>query len=472
MKDYKKLGFKSGIEIHQQLDTLKLYCRCPSVVRDTEHPLCVNRRLRPVAGERGVIDIAALYEQSKGNVFHYKFANTSACLVEIDEEPPTEVNKEALAVVLQVAKMLNATIIDEIHVMRKNVVDGSNTSGFQRTALIAVNGWIETSKGKVGIESVCLEEESAQKGDTGEDFVEFKLDRLGVPLVEIATDASLQDPEHVQEAAMKLGMILRSTGKMKRGIGTIRQDVNVSVSGGKRVELKGFQELKSMVKVADGEVDRQLALIAKGEEVKSEVRTPELDSKFLRPMPGAARMYPETDVQTVRITKEMLAKIEIPELIEDKIHGMVETFKIDKEVANTLIKQNLDSFFSFSAKRYVNLKPTFMADVLLSCQKEVKKLGKDVDPSQEDYSAVFKALNEGKISKESLYNVFASDKPVKEALGDFILMSDSELEGKLKEIVAANKDMPFNTLIGKAMGQLRGKADGKKISQKLKELTS
>ncbi|MFQ5620675.1 MAG: Glu-tRNA(Gln) amidotransferase subunit GatE [Candidatus Nanoarchaeia archaeon] len=472
MKDYKALGFKSGIEIHQQLDTHKLYCNCPSIVRDTKHDIQVNRRLRPVAGERGEVDIAALYEQSKGNEFHYKCADTSSCLVELDEEPPTEVNKEALGVVLQVAKMLNMTIVDEVHVMRKIVVDGSNTSGFQRTALIGVNGWIETSKGKVGIESVCLEEESAQKGGTGEDFVEFKLDRLGVPLVEIATDASLQDPEHVQEAAQKLGMILRSTGKVKRGIGSIRQDVNVSVSGGSRVELKGFQELKSMVKVADAEVDRQLELIGKGEEIKKEVRTPELKSKYLRPMPGAARMYPETDVQTVRITKEMLSKIEIPELIEDKIQGMVDSFKIDKEVAGTLIKQNLSSFFSFSAKRYTGLKPTFIADVLLSCQKEVKKLGKNATPSQEDYSAVFKALNEGKISKESVYDVFASDKPVKDALGDFVLMGDAELESKLKEIVAANKDMPFNALIGKAMGQLRGKADGKKIVEKLKQLAS
>jgi len=396
MRDYKKLGFLCGLEIHQQLDTLKLYCDCTSLVRVEEHDIYVQRRLRPVAGEKGEIDIAALYEQSKGKYFVYEASTQNSCLIELDEEPPKEMNREALRVALQVAKMMNMKIVDQVHVMRKIVVDGSNVSGFQRTALIAQDGWIETSRGKIEIESLCLEEESAQKGEVTDEYSQFKLDRLGIPLLEVATGCHLEDPEHAKEAAEKIGMIIRSTGKAKRGIGTIRQDVNVNIKGYPRVEIKGFQELKSIPKVVDYEVDRQLKEIAEGGEIKAHVRNAKADmtTGFLRPMPGAARMYPETDVQHISITKHMLDSIEIPELIEDKIEGMVEHHKLPKDIVTTLVKDNLSSFFEFSTKRYSNLKPAFIADTLLGTVKQVKKLGKEITPTQEEYTAVFKTLNE------------------------------------------------------------------------------
>lgn len=475
MKDYAKLGFLCGLEIHQQLDTLKLYCDCPSLIRDDQHDIYVQRRLRPVAGERGKIDVAALYEQSKGKYFVYEASSRCSCLVELDEEPPHDMNREALGVALQVAKMMNMKIVDQVHVMRKIVVDGSNVSGFQRTALIAQDGWIETSRGKIEIESLCLEEESAQKGEVTEQYTQFKLDRLGIPLLEVATGPNLQDPEHVKEAAEKIGMIIRSTGKAKRGIGTIRQDVNVNVTGYPRVEIKGFQELKAIPKVVDYEIDRQLSEIEKGGELKAHVRNAKADmtTEFLRPMPGAARMYPETDVKDILITKHMLDSIEIPELIEDKIETMVEYYKLPKDLVTTLVKDNLASFFEFSAKRYANLKPAFIADTLLGLVKQVKKQhGKEINPSQEDYSAVFKALNDGKIAKDSVLDIFASEKPVKDAIGDFQLMSDADLEKELKAIIAENEGVPFKALIGKAMGKLRGKADGRKISEMLKTLAA
>ncbi len=476
MTDYKKLGFKSGLEIHQQLDTLKLFCGCPSLVHDdSKHTINIKRILRPVAGEKGTVDVAALHEQKKGKYFVYEASTSSSCLVEIDEEPPHPLNLEALEIALQVAKMLGMHLVPEVHVMRKIVVDGSNVSGFQRTALVAINGFIETSKGRVNVDTLCLEEESAQKIEDGENFTSFRLDRLGVPLIEIATDASLQDPEHVKEAAEKLGMILRSTGKVKRGIGTIRQDVNVSISGGARVEIKGFQELKSIPKVIEFEIERQLKLVKEGKPVPSEVRNakPDFTTQFLRPMPGADRMYPETDIRTTRITKAMLDRITIPELLEDKIGGIITQYQLDKDIAATLVKDNLSSFFEFSVKRYPQLKPAFIADVLLSTPKQVKKqFNKEIAPTQEEYSVAFKALNEGKLAKESLVNVFGSAKPVKEALLDHQLMSDDEVLKKLKAIVNSNKGLPFNALIGKAMAELRGKADGKKIVDLLKTLNS
>jgi len=230
--DYEKLGFKCGIEIHQQLDTTKLYCDCPSLVRDPNTEVkTLTRRLRPVIGETGDVDAAAAFESSKSKLFIYEFRDTSSCLVELDEEPPHQINQDALSIVLQIANLVNAKVVDEIQVMRKIVVDGSNVTGFQRTALVATDGYIETSKGRVAIPLVCIEEESSQKLEATDDYVRYRLDRLGIPLIEISTDASIKDPEHAQECAKKLGMMLRSTGNVKRGIGSIRQDVNVSIKG-------------------------------------------------------------------------------------------------------------------------------------------------------------------------------------------------------------------------------------------------
>ena len=157
--DYTKLGFKAGIEIHQQLDTGKLFCRCPSIVHDKNPDIHFQRKLYAKAGEQGSIDAAALAEMRKERFFKYEGCTTSSCLVELDEEPPQEMDREALRVVLQVAKLVHAKIIDEIQIMRKTVIDGSNVSGFQRTALVAINGFIETSKGKVSIPTINIEEE-------------------------------------------------------------------------------------------------------------------------------------------------------------------------------------------------------------------------------------------------------------------------------------------------------------------------
>src|SRR3989344_477864 len=236
--DYDKLGFRCGLEIHQQLDTNKLFCNCPSIVRDENPDILIKRRLRAVAGETGKIDIAAKYELEKNKEFIYEACSTSTCLVELDEEPPHPINQEALDITLQIALLLKAKIVDEVQMMRKTVIDGSNVSGFQRTALVATDGYIETSLGKVRIPIICLEEEAAKKISETKDSVTYRLDRLGIPLVEIGTEADIKNPEHAKETASLLGMILRSTGKVKRGLGTIRQDVNISIREGARTEIK------------------------------------------------------------------------------------------------------------------------------------------------------------------------------------------------------------------------------------------
>jgi len=262
--DYKQLGLKAGLEIHQQLNTRhKLFCRCPTLLRDTsESDYEFYRYLRPTQSEIGETDRAAIEEAEVIRKFIYK-AYPSTCLVENDEEPPRELNEEAIDITLTIAKLFRMQPVDEIHTMRKIVIDGSNTAGFQRTSLAATAGYFETSHGKVGVDVLCLEEEASQRVEERreEGAVVFSLDRLGIPLVELGTAPDIVTPAHAREAAEQIGMILRSTGSVKRGIGTIRQDVNISIAEGARVEIKGVQELDLIETIVELEVLRQVRLL-------------------------------------------------------------------------------------------------------------------------------------------------------------------------------------------------------------------
>lgn len=253
--DHKVLGLKAGLEIHQQLNTHKLFCKCPSLLRSDEPDFTVERELHAVVGETGKVDVAAAYEKQKQKTFTYQVFDTN-CLVELDEEPPHDINEESLTIALQIALLLNCEIFPVTQIMRKTVIDGSNTSGFQRTVLIAHDGYIETSEGKVRIETLALEEDSARKVEDAHGKRVYSLDRLGIPLVEITTAPDLNSPEQIKEAALKIGEILRACD-VRRGIGTIRQDVNVSIKNGSRVEIKGFQDAKIMIDTVKNEMKRQ-----------------------------------------------------------------------------------------------------------------------------------------------------------------------------------------------------------------------
>ena len=257
--DYKNLGLRVGIEIHQQLNTGKLFCNCDSELVDEHHKEFV-RNLRPTQSELGEIDKAALEEAERKLQFRYQTVPCS-CLVEADEEPPHDANRLAIEASLEMALLLGAIPVDEIHFMRKIVIDGSNTGGFQRTALIATKGSFELHGKRFGMSSICLEEDAARKMTEHASEVTYRLDRLGIPLIEIATDPDMSTPEEAQAVAARLGALLRATKKVRRGIGTIREDINISISGGARVEIKGAQDLRLIPVYVEEEVKRQLALL-------------------------------------------------------------------------------------------------------------------------------------------------------------------------------------------------------------------
>ncbi|MDI3473795.1 MAG: glutamyl-tRNA(Gln) amidotransferase subunit [Candidatus Woesearchaeota archaeon] len=293
INDFSNIGFKAGLEIHQQLDTQKLFCSCRGDNED-KYDFEVERRLNISKSEMGEIDPAALHELEKSKSFLYRGTMNSSCLVELDEEPPHEISREPLEIAIQVARLFNAKIVDSIEFMRKIVIDGSNTAGFQRTALIATDGFIALKSKKIPIETICLEEDSAKLIERGPSQDIYHLCRLGIPLVEITTAPMLSSPEELKECAKEIGLLLRSV-KVKRGLGTIRQDVNLSIKGGARIEIKGAQNLKELDKLAYNEALRQLSLLKVIDELKEREKSGKINSNLSNTAPvDVSQIFKET----------------------------------------------------------------------------------------------------------------------------------------------------------------------------------
>ena len=266
--DFEKIGLKVGLEIHQQLNTnKKLFCKCRPI-ESNEYTEKFSRRLRTAKSELGKSDIASEFEYYKKKKFKYYTNSQSSCLVEKDEEPPHDLDHDAKKISLLISSMLESKIFSEIHVMRKTVIDGSNTTGFQRTMLVSQGGNLKVNGKNIGVQAVCLEEDAAKLLKDEQNERNYSLDRLGVPLVEIALEPISTKPSGVKEIALTLGRLLRATRTVKRGIGSIRQDVNISVMNSGVVEVKGVQQLDQLEKIIGYEAKRQHGLVLIGEKIK------------------------------------------------------------------------------------------------------------------------------------------------------------------------------------------------------------
>jgi len=474
--DYESLGFKAGLEVHQQLDTKKLFCNCPSVLRQDEPDFVVKRKLHVVAGESGEVDVAAKHEAEKEKTFVYEGYDTT-CLVELDEMPPYEINENALKIALQIAIFLNAKIFPITQIMRKTVVDGSNTSGFQRSVLIARGGWIVTKSGRVEIESICLEEDAARIIERKKESNIFRLDRLGIPLIEIATAPDMKSAEHVKEVAMYIGKVLRSC-KVKRGIGTIRQDINLSIRGGNRVEIKGFQEPSMMTRTIDNEINRQLLLLRTGKYIYKEVRNalPNGDTEFLRPLSGAARMYPETDLPLLKISRDLINEVkkDLPQLRED-VEKEFEKIGLNNEMIQLLFKQNKIEEF----KELLNVlnEPNLIAKILLVYPKEIasheKKTTKEVEKilNKDVIIFVVEKLRDKKIFKEHIKSIF--EKIVRgEEIGKAVAFKKQgivNVEEKIMKIIKSKPGLSENAYMGIVMKEVKG-ISGREAAEIIKKL--
>jgi glutamyl-tRNA(Gln) amidotransferase subunit E len=625
--NYAAIGLKVGLEIHQQLNTSeKLFCSCKPALFKEEPEITFLRRLRPTQSELGQIDPAAFFEFQKGIRIVYEAKSTTSCLVEMDEEPPHPLNMEAVKTVLAAALMMNAKPIDEIHVMRKTVIDGSNTTGFQRTCVIALDGQIEVKEKIIPIQHMSLEEDAARKtGDeTARNLIHYRIDRLGIPLIEVATAPVIYSPAEAQEVALAIGKILRETEKVIRGLGSIRQDLNVSLPNGALMEIKGVQELELISKVVEYEVQRQLRLIQIQEELKkigakieesaqvfvdvsevfkntkckvirkaldknqkvsaaklskfagflkrelmpdfrlgtemadrarfwgrvggifhtdempaygvsaeevqalrktmaadnedaivfvadspennedalravieraheaiqgvpAETRTAKTDgtTRYMRPRPGAARMYPETDIPPELITDALIEKVRsnLPEPSEKKLARFMKDYKLNAKLA----KQIIDSEYSQLFERIVEestVSATTVSAFLTETLKALKRDGVQVESvADAEIINIFKAIDAGQLAKEAAEDVFVwlskhEDKCLPDAFTalNLKMFSRTELEDLVDKIISSNKSTiekmgqnAFGMLMGAAMKEARGKANPEIVSKLLKE---
>ena len=468
MINYKELKFKAGLEIHQQLDTKKLFCNCDSVLRKDEPEYTVKRKLHAVAGEGGEIDISVKHQMQKDKEFIYQ-GYDSTCLIELDEEPPHQINLEALKIAMQIALLMNMKIVPITQIMRKTIIDGSNTSGFQRTVMIARDGYIETEKGKVGIYGLFLEEDSARNISREENVEVYRLDRLGIPLVEVVTSPDIKDSKHAKEVALKIGDILRSC-KVRRGIGTIRQDVNVSIRGENRVEIKGMQDMDIFVETIDNEIIRQMELSDNKTPTNMEVRNamPDKTTKYLRPLPGSARMYPETDLELLKISRDMIndVKKNLPKL-KSEIEEDLKKQGLTQDMIKMLFKS--DRFNDYKDLLYIIDKPQLIAKILLILPKEIATKNNisllEINEifNQDILSEILIALHKKKIEEGDIKDVMdkiAKGININEALN--IEKEDSSvIEEKVMKIINEKPGLNPNAYMGLIMKEFNGKISGK-----------
>jgi len=605
--DYSALGLKVGLEIHIQLNTRrKLFCHCPPVLRDDEPHFRLERRLHISLSELGAVDPAVVWEARKRRRYVYEGYRDITCLVELDEEPPHLPDEEALVTALGVAKMFNAKPFDELHVMRKIVVDGSNVSGFQRTILVAYGGRAKILGYDIGVETIALEEDAARKmGEEGRAVV-YRLDRLGIPLIEIATEPMSYSPQQVEEVAWIIGYSVKITGRARRGVGTVRQDVNVSIAGGAKTEIKGVPDLSLIPKVIEYEAQRQVNLLKIAEELKKrgvasvelstvdvtdvfsntksklvrrvleaggrviavkapgfrkllgfevqpgrrfgteladyvrawtelggllhsdelpgygisadEVRAveqrvgvdsyvllmgvevaeleeaarvvvdrlnaalrgvpeetrganPDGTTRFLRPRPGAARMYPETDLPPIKVTFELLKRAE--EVAKVSLEGKIAelmSMGLSKDLALKLVKSpHLEKFEEFVA-RFKSLPPHLIASIMLNTAKALAREG--VEVSEEKLASVFEALENKVITKEAVEDVLRAMKPgesaaeVAKRLG-LVRLPFEEVRNIVEEVA---KEVGKERALGEVMRRYRGRVDAEDVRRALSEL--
>ncbi len=474
-----RIELKSGLEIHQQLDTDKLFCKCPSLLRQDKPDYTIERKLHIVAGESGMVDLAAEYEAVKARKFVYECYYDNNCLLELDEMPPYEINQEALKIALQISLLLNCEILPYTQIMRKTVIDGSNVSGFQRTALIARNGYIETSVGKVGIQALALEEDAARIISQNTENVVYRLDRLGIPLVEISTEPDIKNPQQAREVALHIGEILRAC-KVKRGIGTIRQDVNISVSldgkWGKRIEIKGVQEPGLIVKTLENEAKRQAELIKKNKSV-AEVRKAEGDgsTSFLRPLPGAARMYPETDLPLLNIDREFIneAKRDLPRL-KQEIRTELKAEGLSEEMTKLILEAN--RLEEYKELLQVCKNPNLIAKMLVLWKKEISSHEKIKENEIEKritidiIESILNLIKNRKIDESQAKKIMLDIARGKDANEALKVEKVENLEEEIMKIIKEKPGLSRNAYVGLVMSKFKDGISGKEVAEILKKL--
>ena len=320
-----------GLEVHMQIDVGKLFCKCNTEGQLLEESFI--RRLHSSSGEIGSKDISTYYEEARDRLFKY-IVSENSCLVEADEEPPLEINRKALKAALAMSMAFSSSIMDRVSVMRKVVIDGSNTSGFQRTSLIGIGGEIKSGKALAGITTICLEEDSCRKVEEKANMVVYSLDRLGLPLIEISTSPDMKSAEDAMSIAREIGNRMLVMGLLRKGADAIRQDINFSMGYG-RVEIKGVSKLSAFREILENEADRQKWLAEAVKRVKANGGFEKLEFSDVTPL--------LTDTDSKIIWKGLNDGKKIYATKLANFRGVMKTdhFRFGREIADALKQINI-----------------------------------------------------------------------------------------------------------------------------------
>jgi glutamyl-tRNA(Gln) amidotransferase subunit E len=261
-EDYAAIGLRCGLEIHRQLLTrTKLFCRCPAGKYSSDYDAEILRHMRPTLSELGEYDGTALMEKKTRKNIYYRIHRDTVCTYEFDDTPPFFMADDALDAAIEMALLLRLNLVSELHIARKQYLDGSIPTGFQRTTILGVDGWIPYQNRRIGIRQLGLEEDACREvSDVGHDRV-YLTDRLGMPLIEVVTEPDMRTPQEAAEVAQIIRRLCRTTGRIRTGYGTVRQDVNVSITGGTRVEIKGVPQIGRIPRLIYNEARRQSSLL-------------------------------------------------------------------------------------------------------------------------------------------------------------------------------------------------------------------
>ena len=462
---------KIGLEIHCQLTNLKskLFCSCKANYREFE----INENICPI------------------------------CMGLPGSLP--RLNQEAVKKATLIAMALNCSTPNKIAFFRKNYFYPDLPKNFQITQLniygdtsVGGAGSIMVGDKKINITRIQLEEDPGRliyEGSSSKNQITLvDYNRAGTPLVEIVTEPDFENPKHVREFLNILSDLLENLGVSDPSLeGAMRADANVSIEGGKKVEVKNIGSFHDLEKAVHFEITRQNSLHSRDIEIAQETR--HWDDKRKITISSRSkeeeldyRYFLEGDIPWITIDPEIQQKLklEMPESISSKKERYVSKYNIPPQVADVL---SSDKFYSelfdqshteTNAKEIANIITTDLMGLVDT--REKREESKITSTHLRDLADSIQSEKISRISaKNALHEILKTGKSVTDVISELDLgavSNESELSDIIKEVIASEPEaveqaksnpQTINYLVGKIMQKTKGKADPKLSLDLLKQ---
>lgn len=457
-----RLVVKIGLEIHLQPNTKsKLFCACSTEGIEPNTKVC------------------------------------QTCLGMPGSKP--RLNTDAFIAALKLALAMNCKIQNMSYFARKTYFYPDLPKDYQITQYdqpFAVNGLMELKEKKVPITRIHIEEDPASlkhvADKKGMEYVLIDYNRSGIPLCEIVTPPVFSSPAEAREFLEELMKLADYVGIFDAQAGKIRADVNVSVEGHPRVEVKNITSFRDVERAAQFEIIRQESIVARGEQGISETRafdqrTGTTDSMRHKETEEEYGYIPEPDLPPLIVTDAQLKKIiaEMPEPPRKRIARFVKQYNIKQEQAESLMSERAlaDQFEEVVKKANPVLAATWYSYV----QKILNFNAVRFDRTgfhAENMTEFLALLSSGEVSKRGAELLLrelllhpAPAKQVAEKLG-LLALGEKETKGLVDKVIKENvnavndvkagKEKAIQFLVGQVIRASKGRAKEKVVLELLK----